>query len=388
MWSDARVVLARAEARLEEVNSADLRPRVRQAGNDLRLVIKLDAVRLSRVSGGELRYYKTQAAQRYAIAFRDAGLGSVKENLDSAAARIKASSVRGELVAALDDWAVCASAEDERRWVLAVAQIADPDPTGWRQRIRDPQTWNDSRALAELAENVPVAAQPVQVLLSLGERLSLAGGNAQVFLKRVQKENPADFWANLILGDVLVVGAVPADAVGYYRAALASRPGAAVAYTSLGDALKSQRLRTEAVSYYRRAVQIEPGYPRGHTNLGNVLNEAGRVDDAIACYRTALQADPNYAWAHFHLADTLIRLGRRDEALGIIAATTSLIRRMCTSGTSCGPTWFARGGASRCLRNGKSRSRPIHPGTMPGLDMPSCACIWGARMNIRRRGRI
>jgi serine/threonine-protein kinase len=118
----------------------------------------------------------------------------------------------------------------------------------------------------------------------------------------------------LILGDALVKAA-PVEAGGYYRAALASRPGAAVGYTSLGDALYAQQFRDEATAYYRRAVQIEPQYARGHTNLGNILKDAGQIDEAIACYRRALQVDPDYAWAHYDLATTLREMGRRDEAL-------------------------------------------------------------------------
>src|SRR5262249_31698457 len=156
--------------------------------------------------------------------------------------------------------------------------------------------------------------QPVPLLLALGERLGAARSDALAFLtflKRVQNEHPADFWANLILGDALLKAA-PVEAGGYYRAALASRPGAAVWDTARGDALTAQNLRDEATGYYRRAVQIDPQYARGHTNLGNILKDAGRIDDALACYRRALEVDPDYAWAHYDLANALRGAGRRE----------------------------------------------------------------------------
>jgi serine/threonine-protein kinase len=112
-----------------------------------------------------------------------------------------------------------------------------------------------------------------------------------------------------------LLAAAPVEAGGYYRAALASRPGAAVAYTALGDALRAQNLRDEAIAYYRRAVEIDPQYARGHTNLGNLLNDVGQAYEATACYRRALEVDPTYVWAHFDLATMLRDAGRMDEAL-------------------------------------------------------------------------
>jgi serine/threonine-protein kinase len=313
-WTDARGALQRVEARLNGGGGGDLRQRFDQARHDLDLVIELDRIRLSRVTSGNLALYKTKADQDYARAFGSAGLAKAHDPPDLVAARVHASAVRVALTAALDDWAVCAADKDRRDWLLAVARKSDPDPQSWRDRIRDPASWHDPIALVELAREVPVSEQSVPLLLALGERLEAAGGDVPAFLKRVQGEHPADFWANLILGDALL-GASPLEAAGYYRAALASRPGAAVAYAAMGDAFNGQHLRDEATRYYRWAVQIDPKYARGHTNLGNILKGVGPIEDAIACYRRALEVDPDYAWAHFDLANTLQEEGRRDEAL-------------------------------------------------------------------------
>jgi serine/threonine-protein kinase len=325
-WTEARGTLQRAEARLNGGGAADLRPRIDRARHDLDLVIELDRIRLSRVTSGNvvsrlsritsgnLVFYRTKADRDYRKAFGDSGLAKVPDSPDIAAARIQASTVRVALIAAVDDWAVCVTDKDRRDWLLAVARKADPDPRGWRDRIREPASWEDPKALAELARTVPVSGQSVPLLLALAERLGAAGGDAPAFLKRVQTGHPADFWANLILGDALLAAA-PVEAGGYYRAALASRPDAAVAYTALGDALRAQNLRDQAIEYYRRAVEIDPPYARGHTNLGNVLNDVGHVGEAMACYRRALEVDPAYVWAHFDLANTLRDAGRMDEAL-------------------------------------------------------------------------
>ncbi|HJZ91232.1 MAG TPA: serine/threonine-protein kinase [Gemmataceae bacterium] len=325
-WADAHAALERAEARLNGGGARDLRQQFDQAQHNLDLVIELDRIRLSRVTSGNvvsrlsrvtsgnLVVYRTKADQDYAKAFSNSGLAKRSDPPDVVAARIQASAVRVALIAGLDDWAVCAGDKDQRDWLLAMARIADPDPQGWRDRIRDPVSWDDPAVLAELAQTVPVSELSVPLLLALAERLGVAGGDAPAFLKRVLAENPTDFWVNLILGDALLAAA-PVEAGGYYRAALAARPGAAVAYTALGDALRAQNLRDEAIRYYRRAVQIDPQYARGHTNLGNILNDLGRMDEATACYGRALEVDPNYAWAHFDLANMLRDAGRMDEAI-------------------------------------------------------------------------
>jgi serine/threonine-protein kinase len=325
-WTDARAALQRAEARLNGGGGRELRQKFDQARHDLGLVMELDRIRLSRVTSanmvsrlgrvtsGNLVFYKTKADGEYTKAFTDSGLATVSDPPDLVAARIQASNVRVALMAALDDWAACAGDRDRRDWLLAVARRADPDPKGWRDRICDPQSWEDAAALAELARTVPVSGPSVPLLLVLGERLGAVGGDAPAFLRRVQTEHPADFWANLSVGDALLA-AEPVEAAGYYRAALAGRPEAAVPYTAMGDALRAQNLRDEALAYYRRAVQIDPYYARGHTNLGNVLNDLGRTDEAEACYRRALEVDPTYVWAHFDWATLLRDTGRMDEAL-------------------------------------------------------------------------
>jgi len=130
----------------------------------------------------------------------------------------------------------------------------------------------------------------------------------------VQEIHPADFWSNILLGDSLL-NVAPLEAAGYYRAALASRPHAAVAYTALGDALKTQKRPEEAMRYYRQALAIDPNYARGHHNLGNLLRDSKQIKEALESFRTALAIDSNYAWAHLGLAYTLSDLGQDEEAL-------------------------------------------------------------------------
>ena len=79
LWPEARSALKRAEVRLEGGGSVDLRRRLVQARTDLQLVVRLDAIRLTRVTRGELAFYKAQANREYTDAFRQAGLRTSDE---------------------------------------------------------------------------------------------------------------------------------------------------------------------------------------------------------------------------------------------------------------------------------------------------------------------
>ena len=312
-WVEARAAIDWAATRLGGVWSDALRRRLGQARRDLDLVIQLDDIRLKRVTRGELVFYKAQAAGNYEVAFRQAGLGKVHDPPRNVAALVNASAVRWALVAALDDWAICATDKDQRGWLLDVARSADTDPEGWRTHILDPAAWENPRELAAIARTIPIEELPVSLSLALGERLRNAGGDAVPFLKQVNKNHPADFWANLILGNAMLQRA-PLEAGGYYRAALASRPAAAVGYCVVGDSLHLQNAYAEAIDYYQQALRLEPNYAPAHSNLGQALQAQGQLDAAIGYYRTAVQLDPDYAWAHNNLGNVLQAKGRLNEA--------------------------------------------------------------------------
>ncbi len=301
-WTEAGLALQQLDTQLNANGFGDWRERLDQARRNLDLVTELDNIRLSRLTGGNLAYYKAAADRRYAEAFARSGLAKVHDAPDEVARRVNASTVRLALNAALDEWAVCASDKDLRDWLLTISREADHDSLGWGNRIRGSAHWRSRAALTELAKTVPTSGISVSLLLALGERLAAAGGDATEFLKRVQRDHPNDFWANMILGDTLLADS-PVEANGYYRAALAVRPQVVVAYTAVGDSLRLQKRNDEALGFYRQAFQIDPSYARNLTNLGNLHRDLHQNGDAMAYYRKAIDSDPNYAWAQFDLAN-------------------------------------------------------------------------------------
>src|SRR5262249_4908809 len=109
-----------------------------------------------------------------------------------------------------------------------------------------------------------------QLLAVAGIRLMMMGGDPEAFLTAAQQQHPGDFWLNFALASSLTE-AKPAEAVGYYRAALAARPGTPVVYNNLAVALQAQGQLAEAIVAYRKAAEFNPRDAEAHYNLGQAL---------------------------------------------------------------------------------------------------------------------
>ena len=165
-----------------------------------------------------------------------------------------------------------------------------------------------------LPEAALAAKASVPLLLALGVRLKLAGGDAVPFLQRVQGDHPGDFWANLTLANALSEK-MPGEAIRYYQAALAVRPDAAVAYNNLGIALADTGRLDDAVEQFRRAAHLSPRFAQAHANLGIVDYMRGRYAEAAGQFGEAIRLDPRSAKYHGDLGIVLAAAGRPEEAL-------------------------------------------------------------------------
>jgi serine/threonine-protein kinase len=366
--AEAGTALERAKSRLGDGGPFWMYPVVEAARRDHQFLVRLETIRLNRwtlVEGhyshaAMLRFNKARADRDYAQAFRDHGLGEPASDPQGVAARLRASKWAAHIVAALDDWAVCAVEPAREDWLLEVARRADPD--SWRDRVRDPAFWKVGKTLAELAREAPVRDQPVELLLALGERLSATGEDAVGFLGRVQEQYPDEFWVNFALAMAFHdagkrSGGDPAPALAYYERALKIRPdvlavqnnlalvlsdknwlgenerpgrgpGAvtvfhqlvrsaphfAPGFNNLGVAWKHRGHWQQAGLAFQDALWNDPGLAPAYINLGEVRAGSGDLIEAIPDYRRALQLDPNNARAHHLLGVALAATARGDEA--------------------------------------------------------------------------
>jgi tetratricopeptide (TPR) repeat protein len=308
-WKEAEVLLEREDERLGPRGPHDLKARLKRAADELALVKRLEDIRLKRAILVEGRMDTAGADRDYAVEFRAAGLGEVGSDAATAAAWVRNSPVHKALLAALYDWGSHASGRQRRAWLLGVARLADP----WWDGVRDPAAWKDAAVLARRVQGEPAAQQSPQLLLMVGMRLR--GKEREALLKWAWEGHPEDLWLNFELANALKEGKKPEEAVSYFRAALAVRPGTAVVHNNLGNALRKQHKVAEAIAEYKKAIELDPKSATAHYNVGAALGHQGKLAEAIAEYKKAIELDPKYAAPHSNLGNALRKQHKVAEAI-------------------------------------------------------------------------
>jgi serine/threonine-protein kinase len=318
-FAEARAILGR----VPDGGSDDLRRQIGRAMSELDVVERFDAIRMNRAASRRSDFGRKQADAEYVAALAMSGLGAVDDPPAQVGERIAATGVRSAIVAAIDDWAFCATDKGRLEWLLQVARAADADP-GWRDRVRDLQVWGDAAALGELARTARLADQSVPLLLVLGGLIVETGGDGVGFLRRVQAAHPADFWANFVLAEALD-GREGNDAIGYYRAALALRPRAVAAHVNLGVALANRGRQTEAVEHWERALALDADSSLLQFNLAVARINQQRLDQAAHHARETIRLEPDHPHAHALLGEALLLQGRFVDARPVLKRALDLI---------------------------------------------------------------
>jgi serine/threonine-protein kinase len=319
-WKRAEALLAGGEGNNE------LARRLNRVRADLRMAALLEEIRLDRSAVRDGCFDSEGTDLRYRDAFRRYGLDLAALTADPAAERIRASGIRDQLLAALDDWLLVQMRDGlvVGTQLQAVLRRADSDP--WRSRLREAFRHPDKKVLAALARDPRVLAQPPATVSLLGAVLSRAGEDrrAREVLRAAQERHPSDFWINHNLAFALAQGkpARPGEAVGYYRAALAVRPDSPGAYVNLGNALQAKGDLSGAVAAFRKAIDLQPGYAMAHTNLGNALQAKGDLAGAIATSRKAISQGVESAGIYYNLG---LALYGRGDFKGAVAANRKAI---------------------------------------------------------------
>jgi tetratricopeptide (TPR) repeat protein/tRNA A-37 threonylcarbamoyl transferase component Bud32 len=344
---EAATLLEQARRALGGSGPEELRRQLEAAEADVALASRLDAIRQRLATWAERAFDFRTADHDYAAAFREAGLGQVGDDEEAVAARVRASSVSGALVAALDEWAVAARTPESRLWVLGVVRRADPNPL--RDRLRDPASWWDRQKLRELADEVlrddgaKLAELSPQALESLGWRLPDEAAPV-LLLRAAQLRYPTDFWLNFLLANALRVAKQFEEAVAYYRVAIALRPDVSAAHNNLGALLHDHMKDLDgAIAEFRRALELDPKLVYAHCSLGLSLREKGDLDGAIVEYRKALEIAPNYAVAQIQLGLSLRRKGDVDGAIAAYKKAVQLDSRNAAAHSSLGRALHDKG---------------------------------------------
>ena len=236
-WTESGSALQRAKIRLGKRGNAEVLALLDLAERDQRTAMALEAARYKNAVGLRVRDVDLEA--EYEAAFRGSVLGEIGGEPGPAAARIRTSHIRQALVDGLDEWAsFAASRPDAGRlsWLLAVAREADPDPTGWRDRFRDPRVWRDHAALKKLSDEADLARLSVPLVLALGDRIRGVRGDLIALLERAVRQHPDDLLINTYLALALEEDGHSSEAIRYYQAAVALRPDVSWVHQNIGTA--------------------------------------------------------------------------------------------------------------------------------------------------------
>jgi tetratricopeptide (TPR) repeat protein len=325
---EARAVLDHAAALADRgAADGDLGERVAQLRKDVDMATRVEAIRTekARTEDGHLLDWEG-TARHYTDAFRDYGLDLDQLEPDTTAARIGASAIRGQIVAALDDWLWAISRPNQERLLAVLAQV-DADP--WRQRLRVEFVNRNQKALRELAREANAPAQPPANCVLLGGALRSLGDTelAVEFLRRAQQEHPGDYWLNQELGHTLMHLKSPranAEAAGYFRAALALRPDNPVSLVTLAEALVEQGDLPGAVAACQKAIALKPGFATAHCELGFVLLAQGDLPGARAEFGKVIALEPDLAEGQWNMGNVLRRQGDLPGALAAYRKTITL----------------------------------------------------------------
>ncbi|HBI43452.1 MAG TPA: hypothetical protein DDY78_11430 [Planctomycetales bacterium] len=311
-WPEVRAALERAEGRLGSSGPESLRQTLHQAKADADMVAELDEIRLrpseTTLEGGRSAHDQAIGRDmdvRYTGAFRRYGIDVEALEAPEAAARVRRSAIRDELLTAIGNWLRMSNASQTK--LLAVTEEADDDP--WRRSFREAWRRHDAKRMKALAAEAEALAQPPAMLEWLAAYLADAGlsEEAAVLLRQAQQRYPGDFWISLTLGNVCrrLHPPRPQEAVGYMRAAVAIRPGSAGAHHNLGAVLGDSGAWAAALGEFRRAIELDPQDSRAHDGLGATLWNIGDRSGAIGEFRRAVELDPQDSYAQAHLGGAL-----------------------------------------------------------------------------------
>jgi tetratricopeptide (TPR) repeat protein/serine/threonine protein kinase len=323
---DAMAAVKRAEGLVAGAGvSAGLAQRVHQWRSDLDTVVRLDEIRSDQVREKDGGFDWRDADAAYETLFKRYGLDPGTHDAGEAAERIRASAIRDDLLAGLDNWVLARSFTGlpGREKLLDVARRADADP--WRNRLREGIVSRDREALLELSRDEGLLSQPPADLLLLNRVLrELEESQAATeLLRRAQADRPADFWINVALGAALE-DSDASRAAGFYRAALALRPASFAAYMGLGNCFLRSGDLDQAVAAYQKGIALHPAEAKLHMNLSIALGKLGRQEEEEAEARRAMELNPDLMEAHYNLAQILYRKGNLDEAIPLYRRVNEL----------------------------------------------------------------
>ncbi len=233
LWAQAQTLISEVRTLHDPDSDPAVGEELAREDSNIRLLEKLDVIRMRKAAlaaenpdkvwnAGEIR-------QAYQKAFLQAGYafsGSDREEvIITASNKLEASSIKDELVAALDDWAWGVKEDDADVIWETTARVTGRE---WRKELRI--TSLSAPEALWLIREVPINDFTPALVTGLGftMRLFIIGDkhHAVNWMEAGAKHYPSDFWVNFYLGIEYMRLKDVESATGAFRAAVALRPDA------------------------------------------------------------------------------------------------------------------------------------------------------------------
>lgn len=326
-WDEADRSLAHARERTVDAGSGELDREIASLGDAVRVARILEQARQGRIPPLATATIDLRSvAKLYADGFREAGV-PVEGDPHASAALLRASPIRAQWIAALDDWASIEfdrHAADRCESLLTLAREADPG-SPWKARFRAQASWSDREALLQLAADAadasrtsdPPAAHQIGLL---GLRLGEVGASdvGMELLRGVLVQRPGDFWMNWELARAYVKAGRFEEAITPARAAAAVRPENGNACALVAGVLSEAGNLDEGIPMFRRALSLAPDSTVARRNLVYILSKNGRFREAEAEFGGWTTLDHQGVNARRMVLPHLLNTHRYEEAIATI----------------------------------------------------------------------
>ena len=147
---------------------------------------------------------------------------------------------------------------------------------------------------------------------------------AEQLYKSILKAQPQNPHANHNLGVLKVSFNKSAEALPFFKTAIAVNPNIGRFWTSYIDALVKENQLEEAEISCRKAIELEPNLSKTHYNLGLAISKLGRLEEAGAIYKKAIELEPDNSELYYSLALTLQNSGKLEESRTIYKKALNL----------------------------------------------------------------
>jgi N-acetylneuraminic acid mutarotase/tetratricopeptide (TPR) repeat protein len=327
-WENVRRLLERAKGRLEGSGLRPLQDQVAKRLHEISMVAQLEEahklaplVVANKPSGKRLD--RNEADIRYRKIFAELGVRMGDADFEAAARRVRETSIRVQMVTALEYWAIVNDGPGGTgaEMMRAIAALADDD--SWRHELRAAK---DVAALERLARRKDVFEQSPTNLILLYHRLGRppakrASADPKLFelaedlLRQAGLRYPRDFWINYTLAIRALAAKRNADAIGYFRSALAAEPRHDLIYRELGACLASEGRLVEAAEAYQFAIRLDPDNVWTYREIAGVYEKMNKLAEAEAAYRKILELCPIDAKVSAQLVQVMLKRGKLFEAV-------------------------------------------------------------------------